>query len=81
MFRPAMNISFVLDYNILNVIDHVLAKMNTIYIFPDQSKLIFYYKNQPLSMEEQLQLKTQVLNAFVNQLNTLDINLISQLIR
>ena len=81
MFRLAMKISFVLDYNILVVIDHVLANVNTIFNFPDQSKLIFNNINLPVSMEEQLQSKTQILNAFVDQLNTIDINLISQLKR
>ena len=39
-----MDIIFVLDYDILIEVDHVLAIVKTIYFFPDQSKLIFLYQ-------------------------------------
>ena len=44
MFCLAMNINFVLDYNILIEVDHVLASVNTIYVFSDQSKQILGYE-------------------------------------
>ena len=62
MFCLAMDINFLIDYNILIHVDQVLASVNTIYIFPDKSKLTLYYKNLPVSMEEQSQLKEQALN-------------------
>ena len=44
MFYLTIYINFLLDYNILIEIDHVLAGENTTVILPDQSKLFLYHK-------------------------------------
>ena len=44
IFCLAMDINLVLDSNILIEVNHVHVSVNTIYIFPDQSKLILYYE-------------------------------------
>ena len=84
LFCLARDIIFVLDYNILNEVDHVLASVNTIYIFPDQSKLIFLNKKLAsfnggaITIENTSSPKSQIINVFVNQHDTKEINLISQ---
>ena len=84
MFCLALDINFVLDYNILIQVDQVLASVNTIYIFLDKPKLILYYQKYAdfidgaITIENTSSQYSQIINAFVNQHDKTDINLFSQ---
>ena len=78
MFYLAMDINFVLNY-ILIEINHLLASLNTICFFPDQSKLILFHKKLAgfnggaIKIENRSSQYSQIINAFVNLHDTIDI--------
>ena len=78
-----MDINFVLDSNILIEVDQVLASVNTICNFPDQSKVILFGEkiagfNGGAIMAENISSQiSQINNVFKNLHNTIDINLSS----
>ena len=57
-----MDIIFVLDYDILIEVDHVLAIVKTIYFSQIFQNWIFFIKKLPIWMEEQSQLKKRAIN-------------------
>ena len=63
MFCLAMDINFVLDYNILIEIAMYLLVWTRFIFSQINQNWFFIIKNLPVSMEEQSQLKTQALHA------------------